>query len=175
MGAVPLNAAQIVAAHISAHLNLAVEILPPLAHPDHAYNQNRDQYNAAMILKNLHKRHFDAYFKIMALTNVDIFAPIFEYLFGEAKLGGKCALVSLFRLFKNPDGPPPPPALAFERAAKVALHELSHLFNLLHCEDRRCLMHFSGGVRELDQTPFLFCRYCSRYIRDYREQALQGS
>ncbi len=175
MGAVPLTAAQVVAAHISGHLNLDVEILPPLAHPDKAYNPNRDQYNAAMILKDLEARRFDACFKIMALVNVDLFVPIFEYVFGEAKVGGKCALVSLFRLFQNPEGPPPPPALAFERAAKVALHELSHLFNLLHCEDRRCLMHFCGGVPALDQTPFLFCRYCSRYIRDYREQALKGS
>ena len=167
VGDIPELASQVVAAHISGYLNLPVQICQPLEHPAYAYDEKRLQYNAAAILKALSAIKFEDYFKVMAILNVDIFIPIFEYLFGEAKVGGKCALVSLFRLSENTDGKSPQPSLVFERAAKVALHELSHLFNLLHCEDARCLMHFTGGIEELDKTPFLFCRYCSKYIRDY--------
>jgi predicted Zn-dependent protease len=32
--------------------------------------------------------------------------------------------------------------------------------------DALCLMHFSGGLEDLDQTPLYLCRYCSLYLRD---------
>jgi archaemetzincin len=45
---------------------------------------------------------------------------------------------------------------------------LGHLFNLFHCEDNKCLMHFSGDLEDLDRTPLYFCRYCSAYYKDAR-------
>jgi archaemetzincin len=48
-----------------------------------------------------------------------------------------------------------------ERTAKVALHELGHLFSLVHCEDSHCVMHFSGQVDALDKIPPYFCKYCN--------------
>ncbi|MBW2252743.1 MAG: archemetzincin, partial [Deltaproteobacteria bacterium] len=56
--------------------------------------------------------------------------------------------------------------LLYERAVKVALHELGHLFDLLHCEHKRCLMHFSGSIEELDEQPLYLCNYCSIYLQD---------
>jgi archaemetzincin len=46
------------------------------------------------------------------------------------------------------------------------MHELGHLFDLHHCMDRKCLMHFSGGLEDLDEAPLYFCRYCSVFLRD---------
>jgi archaemetzincin len=68
-------------------------------------------------------------------------------------------------LAEKKDGSSPPPGI-LERTAKVALHELGHLFNLEHCHDTRCLMHFSGNLTELDETPLYYCRYCATYFRD---------
>jgi archaemetzincin len=107
------------------------------------------------------------YDKVIAVLNVDIFMPIFTHVFGEAKQGGKCGLVSVFRLKMEQDCIYPAPSLVYERAAKVALHELGHLFNLLHCEDHRCLMHFSGDLCQLDKTPFYFCRYCTAFLQGF--------
>ena len=110
--------------------------------------------------------NFDDFEKIIAVLNLDLFIPIFTHVFGEAKTGGKFALVSLFRLYKNPDDSSPPASRAYERAVKVALHELGHLFDLLHCEYKRCLMHFSGSIEELDEKSLSLCRYCSLYLQD---------
>jgi archaemetzincin len=104
--------------------------------------------------------------KIIGVVDVDLFIPIFAHVFGEARQGGGAALVSIYRL--------KPPALhaeealnlQMERASKVALHELGHLYDLHHCMDALCLMHFSGSLKDLDQAPLYLCRYCSLYLRD---------
>ena len=164
-GQVPEIALKIIGAHISGYFNLSSQILPSLEHPEYALDERRLQYDAGIILKTFESMRFKDYEKVIGVLNLDLFVPIFTHVFGEAKQGGKFALVSLFRLGKNPDGSIPPSSLIFERAAKVALHELGHLFNLLHCEDKRCLMHFSGGVKELDERPLYLCRYCSIYLQ----------
>ena len=110
--------------------------------------------------------YFDNDEKIIGILNQDLFIPIFTHIFGEARQGGNCGLVSLFRLKKNTDGSSPHKALIHARAVKVALHELGHLFNLLHCENKECLMHFSGGLEELDEMSPGFCKYCSVYLQD---------
>jgi len=171
VGVVPLGevskiALKVIAAHISGYYKLSVQILPPLGHPDYAFHERRFQYDAGIILKAFESIKFEDYEKVIGVLNLDLFVPIFTYVFGEAKQGGKFALVSLFRLDKNPDGHPSPSSLIFERAAKVALHELGHLFNLFHCREKKCLMHFSGGIQDLDETPMYLCRYCSTYLKN---------
>jgi len=157
---------KVVAAHISGYLNLTTRILPSLPHPEHAFSENRLQYDAGAILRDLENRRFTACWKVIALVNVDLFIPIFTHVYGEARQNGKIALVSTFRLAQKKGGTSPPPDEILERTAKVALHELGHLFNLEHCQDTKCLMHFSGHLAELDETPLYYCRYCATYFRD---------
>ena len=156
----------VVAAHVSGFFNLTASILPTLPHPGYAFDPNRLQYDAAVILANLKKIPFDGCAKVIAVTAVDLFVPIFTHVFGEARQGGTIALVSTFRLIKDAAGKDSPAATLYARTAKVALHELAHLFNLEHCNDRRCLLHFSGDLQDLDETPLSFCRYCGIYFRD---------
>jgi len=155
-----------VAAYILGYLRIDTEIAGPMAHPLYAYDRLRLQYDAGIILKNFESVAFQAYSKVIGIVDADLFVPILTYVFGEARQGGFCALVSLYRLKKNPDGTAAAAPLFLERAAKVALHELGHLYNLVHCENDRCLMHFSGGLPDLDRAPPYFCRYCSVYLRD---------
>lgn len=176
IGVVPFGevsevALKVIAAHILGYFNVDADILPRLEHPAYAHDANRRQYNAATILEAMGSMPFHDYEKVIGVLEVDLFVPIFTHVFGEAKQGGKYALVSLCRLRRNSDGTTPPESVFLERAAKVALHELGHLFHLLHCTDGRCLMHFSGGLQELDETSFYLCRYCSKYLADslYRQ------
>jgi archaemetzincin len=90
--------------------------------------------------------------------------PLFTHVFGEARQNGRAAIVSLYRLGTDPGGPAAIDERVLERMAKIALHELGHLLNLLHCDDDCCLMHFSGDLEVLDRITFNFCRYC-RTIR----------
>ena len=173
VGVMPLGniseiALQVIADHIAGCFKLATQILPPMEPPDAAFDERRLQYNAGIIIEAFESIHFDNHDKIIGVLDKDLFIPIFTHVFGEARQGGTCGLVSLFRLMKNPDGSTPPESLIHERAAKVALHELGHLLDLLHCEHKKCLMHFSGGTDEVDEMPLDLCEYCSIYLQDKR-------
>jgi archaemetzincin len=170
VGDVPELAPKVIAAHISGFLKLAAEILAPAQPPAAAFDASRSRYNAAKILSCFESGVYVNFDKIVAVFNVDLFIPTFAYVFGEAKQGGKHALVSLFRLRKDKEGRSPPSAILYERAAKVAMHELGHLYNLAHCEDKSCLMHYSGGLADLDNIPLYFCRYCNTYFKDALER-----
>lgn len=156
----------IVCEQITRCFKLKTQILPPLEQPEHAFDERRLQYNAGIIIKSLEFMHSGNPDKVIGIMSQDLFIPVFTHVFGEARQGGTCALVSLSRLAKNPDGSAPNRSLIHERAAKVALHELGHLFDLLHCEYKQCLMHFSGGIEELDEMSYGFCEYCSIYLKD---------
>lgn len=166
IGDVPAIAPKVIAAHISGYLNLHATVLPPLEQPTYAFNRQRLQYNVATILKELELVRFQGVSKVVGVLSVDLFVPLFTHVFGEARKGGKVALVSLFRLKEGVPGHIHLSSEVLERAAKVALHELSHLYNLPHCDDKKCLMHFSGDLEDLDTMPLYFCRYCSKFFRD---------
>jgi archaemetzincin len=171
LGVVPVGdvlgfAAKVIAAHITGYLHLDAEVLSARDQPVSAYDERRFQYNAGTLLKAYEAIPFGDYEKVVAVLNVDLFVPIMSYVFGEARQGGKIALVSLFRLQAGMDDATSSSSRIYERAAKVALHELGHLYNLVHCEDHRCLMHFAGEIEQLDETPPYFCRYCLQFFED---------
>jgi archaemetzincin len=124
------------------------------------------QYDVGTILQDLESRHFASVDKVIGILDVDIFVPVFSHVYGEARQGGDAALMSLFRLRDGLPGADTMSAEVLERAAKIALHEVCHLYNLTHCEDNRCLMHFSGNIAELDRLSLGFCRYCAKYLRE---------
>lgn len=166
VGEVPETPLKVIAGHISGYLNLNAEVIAPIEIPNHAFDKNRFQYDAGKILSCFESMRFPDFEKIVAVISDDLFIPIFSHVFGEARLGGKYALVSLFRLDKQPDGSTSPRAKIYERTAKVALHEIGHLFNLEHCDNSSCLMHFTGGLQGLDEISLYLCRYCSTYLQD---------
>ena len=166
LGDVPEIDLQVIADHIIGCFKLTTQILSQLKTPEYALDERRLQYNAGIIIEAMENMNFGNHDKIIGVLDKDLFIPIFTHVFGEARQGGKCGLVSLFRLAKNPDGSTPPKSLVHERAAKVALHELGHLLDLLHCEHKKCLMHFSGGIGEVDDMSLSLCEYCSVYLQD---------
>lgn len=165
IGKVPETACSAVAAHVRSVLGLEAAVLAPLAEPDYAFDRNRMQYNAATILRTLEAMPVPGCTKIVAVLNVDLFVPVFTHVFGEAREGGPCALVSLYRLGQNlhPERPPGPQIL--DRLLKVALHEAAHLFDLVHCFDDQCLMHFSMDLEALDRLPLSFCPTCKALLK----------
>jgi len=154
VGNVPDIATKVVAAQFVGMWNIHADVLQSLEHPQYAFDQRRIQYNAGAIITDLESSGdtpaFADYHKIIGILDLDLFVPVFTHVLGEARLGGKFALVSLFRLDRN-----------LERAAKIALHEFGHLCGLEHCENDGCLMKFSKGIRELDTLRLRFCRHCS--------------
>jgi archaemetzincin len=166
LGKVPVEVLEIIAAEVPAHLGPTARVLSPMENPSYAYDRRRLQYNAAHIIQRMEARAQPGYRKVLGVLNVDLFLPIFTHVFGEAREGGECALVSLYRLKRDREGSEVSMEVVAERAAKVALHEIAHLFNVAHCMDRSCLMHFSMDLQELDETPMEFCFYCSAYLNE---------
>jgi archaemetzincin len=164
IGEVPKDVLKVIAAHITGYLNLNTEILPGLEHPSYAHDPQRQQYDAGIILSTLESMPAHEQDKIVGVLNVDLFVPIFTHVFGEAREGGKYAVVSMHRLSEISSNRKPLSPQTLERTAKVALHELGHLFNRVHCQDNRCIMQFMGRVEDIDKIPPYFCRYCAETL-----------
>jgi archaemetzincin len=169
VGKVPTLEPKIIAAHVAGYLDLEALVLPSVALPAEALDRQRLQYNAGQMLTALETLPFSAYRKLVGVVNVDIFLPIFTHVFGEARQGGRWALVSLYQLAHQHGSAPVESVPSYDRAAKIALHEIGHLFNLPHCDDPCCLMHFSGSLEDLDRLPFDYCRYCRTFFTEARD------
>jgi archaemetzincin len=101
---------------------------------------------------------------LVGVVNVDLFIPVLTYVFGEAQLGGRAAVVSLYRLREREGGGRVRLDTLYERIAKVAVHELAHTFALVHCTEPQCVMRASHGLRDLDGIPLFFCGYCKAFL-----------
>lgn len=92
----------------------------------------------------------------IALTDAGLHAPGRPVLFGEATLGGPCALVSLAPL-RSVDL-----ERLRHRALKEAAHEFGHLLGLQHCPIPVCVMFPSSDIRDTDAKHEHRCDACRR-------------
>jgi archaemetzincin len=137
-----------------------VEAMPP----DFAYDAVRRQYHSTQLIERLEQRIVTGEPKILGVTEADLFIPIFTFVFGEARLSGRVAVMSVARLRPEFYGRPADRRLLYQRAEKEALHELGHVLGLVHCPDFACVMHFAKGVEEVDVKSERFCARCAGQI-----------
>ena len=129
----------------------------------------RKQYHSTPILETLAIISPPEALKILALTKVDLFIPVLTHVYGEAQLGGKACILSTYRFSEK---------ASFDRETyrcrivKEAIHELGHTFNLRHCQDPACVMHYCRSVKEVDRKSPHFCRYCTVLLEDERRKIL---
>jgi archaemetzincin len=121
---------------------------------------DRDQLDADRLVAALEARAGALGGWLLGVTALDAAVPVFSFVFGRARLGGRAALVSLARLEPAFYGLAPDAALTLRRAADEALHELGHLASLSHCPDAGCLMRFAGTVEKADVRGSRFCEAC---------------
>lgn len=124
----------------------------------------RNQYNSTWILSKLLEVVPQENCKILGVTSVDLYVPVLTFVFGEAQLGGKAAVVSSFRLRDELYGLPRNPQRLRERLEKEAVHELGHTFGIVHCRDPLCVMHSYTYAEEIDFKSRDFCRSCSTLL-----------
>ena len=150
---------------ISGIFNCQVEVFHLLDTIEFAFSPERNQYNSTMILEKLSKLAPSDCLKLIAICNKDLFIPVLTYVFGEAQLDGKSCIVSTYRLKENIDPIDPEIKLA-ERLIKEAVHELGHTFNIRHCPDKSCVMHYCHSLQDVDNKDIRMCRYCSVFLED---------
>lgn len=129
------------------------------------YSPNRRQYDANQLLKVVTELSYPESCKKIGLFRVDLFIPILTYIFGQAILNGDAALVSFFRLRNEHYGLEKNNTIRNIRLRKVILHEIGHMFGLIHCHNPICLMRSSTYVEDIDQKEMLFCAKCRNELR----------
>ncbi|MFC1885598.1 archaemetzincin family Zn-dependent metalloprotease [Thermodesulfobacteriota bacterium] len=138
-----------------------------------ALDPNRGQYHSTLILEKLAEMAPEGAVKVIALTRVDLFIPILTHVYGEAQLGGKACIVSTFRLKENLS-PLTAQQTYIGRVVKEVIHELGHTFNLRHCPDSQCIMHYCRSIKDVDQKSDQLCRYCRVLIDDELRRMARG-
>jgi archaemetzincin len=131
-----------------------VDILPPLSISEDAYNPLRRQYEGESLLQSL-PCPADL---TLGVVDVDLYVQGLNFIFGLAL--GRRAMISLKRLRPEFYGLPENRGLLQLRALKEAVHELGHLFGLGHCQDQRCVMHFSNSLPDTDYKGERYCLLC---------------
>ncbi len=141
-----------------------VQLLPGLDTRECSYDPIRGQHNSTAILQLLIGKVHKKGDRILGVTSVDLFIPIFTFVFGEAQLAGPAAVVSGMRFQNEYYGLKQNAALYHARLLKECLHELGHTFGLRHCESSQCVMNKSTYVENIDLKPDHYCTDCRQVI-----------
>jgi len=129
--------------------------------PKDAYDPARNQYNSSIILSSIleyPKKHKAD--RVLGITDLDLYIPHLNFVFGEAQYLGKAAIISLHRVKPEFYGQQPNYRLFCERAVKEAIHEIGHTMGLSHCNNINCVMFFSLHIGMTDRKDPSFCEIC---------------
>jgi len=136
--------------------------------PADAYNKARQQFYSTHILAKINKRVMQTQAdRILGVTEVDLYVPQLNFVFGEATCPGKTAIVSVFRLKPEFYGDPANPELFTNRYVKEAVHEIGHTLSLRHCQSPNCVMFFSNNIRMVDTKESNFCEECWKRLNRF--------
>lgn len=170
LGKASLAETNLMKRQIEQFYGLNVVVLPTTKLPEAAYYPPRHRYRATLILAYLADRKPRTYDKIIALTNQDISIETSTDadwgIFGLARFGGPCCVVSTFRLQKGKSTK----KKFEERLTKVTLHEMGHTLGLPHCDESiYCLMNDAKGLMQIvDRAKVELCAKCLNKINYIR-------
>jgi archaemetzincin len=170
MGHIPSEMLHWLQQELTKVLHLPVSISRPVGLPPEAYQPLRQQYLGDAILVALRKLPLPAGAQVVALVDGDCYTPGLSFIFGQAAKGGRVALVALPRLRPSFYGEPDDAELFRQRVLKEIVHELGHTWNLAHCSDMRCVMHFSNALEDTDAKGVEFCVHCQKRLGQSTER-----
>lgn len=128
-------------------IRFQVTIAEEISIPKKAYNERRNQYLVFLFIEMV--GHLKGHH--LLITDVDLYTPRLNFIFGYGP--GPNAIISIARLKGD---------LLKERTIKEAVHELGHVFQLHHCSNPRCVMHFSNCLADTDYKHKEFCSKCQK-------------
>jgi archaemetzincin len=116
--------------------------------PHQAWNAQRDQYDADLLLGYLlTTRKTDV---ALWVISQDLYKQGMNFVFGVA-LYFRGAVLSLSRLSTK------------ELREKEAIHEVGHVLGLNHCRNK-CVMQYSNSLWEAQRKPRVLCEHCKRTL-----------
>lgn len=164
IGDIPEWINQFTAENVSKFFGFKTAVMPVLKDISFAYSPERNQYHSTLILEKLEQNSPKNAVKILGITKEDLFIPILTHVYGEAQLDGQACIISLSRLVNGMGVDLIDKGRA--RIIKEAVHELGHCFNLRHCKDAMCLMHYCRKIDDVDKKINQLCRYCNILLND---------
>ncbi len=130
---------------------------PSIEIPKNAYDSDREQFDGNVLLQDLP----DIGDITLAVIDEDTYVEGLNFIFGLADANKAKAIISLYRLRPEFYGLPEDEGLFKLRALKESIHELGHVFGLKHCQNRRCIMHFSNSISDTDYKDWRYCGSCA--------------
>ena len=130
------------------------------------YDPSRRQYNGTTLLTKINNEFATDTTKTLGLFNIDLFIPILTYIFGQAFLNGRIGIASIYRLSNERYGIRTDDTILLERFRKETIHELGHMFGLIHCSDPVCVMRSSTYVEDIDQKGQALCSLCRMQLKN---------
>ncbi len=143
---------------------LPIRRMGALPIPETAYDPKRKQYQSVEIMKMLAQASPRDAHRILGVTDVDLAIPMLSFLFGQAQLDGRVAVVSLWRLRQEFYGLPSDQKTLRDRTMKEVLHELGHTFGLVHCTDSSCVMSLATHIGLVDSKSDRYCERCGMQL-----------
>jgi archaemetzincin len=134
--------------------------------PPDTFDVRRQQHASRPLLEWLIARVPEPDARLLGITDVDLFIPVLTFVFGEAQLGGRAAIVSTARLREPPSEP-----LIRARLIKESVHEVGHTFGLVHCVSHGCAMARSPALAAVDVKNDRLCDDCRSRYRELREHS----
>lgn len=160
VGNVDADVVDYLALTLGDNLGLTCRVLSRSVDVSGCYNPARQQYSSMDILLGLARLEASPDSKVLGLASVDLFIPILTFVFGQAQLNNRNALMSTYRLNQGYYGLPEDEELFYDRCEKEALHEIGHTFGLLHCHRFDCIMYLSNAIDQVDLKSNRFCDSC---------------
>lgn len=136
--------------------------------PKDAHNSRRNQFHSSFILAKIHQYAEKVMAdRVLGITNVDLYVPRLNFVFGEAECPGKAAIISLYRLEPEFYDQSPNTKHFAQRSVKEAVHEIGHTLGLGHCHNPSCVMFFSNSILDTDRKKSTFCEKCYSSVVKY--------
>jgi archaemetzincin len=145
-------------------LGTPCRVLPVRLDPEFAFHGERQQYHSSEILGHMQSFVTGETWRVLGVGDVDLYIPILTFVFGEAQMGGRCAVISTHRLRQEFYGLPSDEELFRQRVLKEAVHEVGHTLNLTHCHAYKCAMASSHAVEWIDLKDSTLCGPCRRAV-----------
>ena len=136
--------------------------------PTHAYDVARGQHSSTLILRWLVARDHPKG-RVVMMTDADLFIPVLTFVYGEAQLGGRGAVVSTARLGLDLEAQANP-RIVVDRTITETIHELGHSFGLLHCDTPGCVMTRSVALTDVDNKRAALCEGCDGLYAELRRK-----
>ena len=126
-------------------------------------------YTSLKVIQNF---QYYSTFRI-GITNLPLYSSTKKnliFLYGEAHINQKCAVVSTYNLRDIQINLQNESPIVEERIIKECIHELGHLIlGNNHCINSDCVMNYSNNLQKVDEKSIFPCNSCGEKLEEIRE------